>query len=118
MVSANYLNMLGVTPLVGRGFSAATEGNDGVACSDAPAVIGYGFWQREFGGDMNAIGKTVRLDGQRFAIGGVTPASFFGVEPGQSFDVLLPLCTENVFAKGGKSRILDKTAYWLTLWRD
>ncbi len=114
MVSANYLDMLGVTPLVGRGFSAATEGNDGVACSDAPAVIGYGFWQREFGGDMNAIGKTVRLDGHRFAIGGVTPASFFGVEPGQSFDVLLPLCTENVFAKGGKSRILDKTAYWLT----
>ncbi len=114
MVSSNYLDVLGVTPLVGRGFSAATEGNDKVACTAAPAVISYGFWQREFGGNMNAIGKTLRLDGHQFAIGGVTPASFFGVEPGQRFDVLLPLCTENVFAKDGKGRMSDKEAYWLT----
>jgi predicted permease len=44
----------------------------------------------------------------------VTPASFFGVEPGQSFDVALPLCTANVFAKDGKSWVFNKTAYWLT----
>jgi predicted permease len=114
LVSANYLDVLGVTPIVGRGFSALTEGDDKVACTAAPAVISYGFWQREFGGEMNAIGKTVSLDGHRFTIGGVTPASFFGVEPGQSFDVALPLCAENIFAKDGKGRMFDKTAYWLT----
>ncbi len=63
---------------------------------------------------MNAIGKMVSLDGHQFAIGGVTPASFFGVEPGQRFDVALPLCAENVFAKDGKGRAFEKMSYWLT----
>ena len=83
LVSANYLDVLGVTPIIGHGFSQATEGDDKVACTAALAIISYSFWQREFGGDTNAIGKTLSLDGHRFAIGGVTPASFFVVLLGQ-----------------------------------
>ncbi|HEY3936770.1 MAG TPA: ABC transporter permease [Bryobacteraceae bacterium] len=111
LVSSNFLNVLGVAPLVGRGFAAE---DDKVACSSAPVVLSYGFWQREFGGNLNAIGKTISLNGHRFPIGGITPASFFGVEPGQRFDVALPLCADNVFAKDGKGRVFDRMAYWLT----
>jgi putative ABC transport system permease protein len=111
LVSSNFLDVLGVGPIAGRGFSAE---DDKSVCSSAPAVLSYGFWQREFGGSLDAIGRTINLDGHSFRIAGITPASFFGVEPGQRFDVALPLCADNVFAKDGKGRAFDKMAYWLT----
>ncbi len=111
LVSPNFLNVLGVTPIAGRSFTAE---DDKTACPSAAAIVSYGFWQREFGGNLNALGQTISLDGHRFTIGGITPASFSGVEPGQRFDVALPLCADNVFAKDGKGRAFDKMAYWLT----
>jgi putative ABC transport system permease protein len=56
----------------------------------------------------------VSLDGHRFPVIGVTPPSFFGVEPGVRFDVALPLCANNLFAKDGKGRLYQRTAWWLT----
>ncbi len=111
LVSSNFLDVLGVAPIAGRGFS---PDNDKGACPSAGAVLSYSFWQREFGGDLSAIGKSISLDGHRFPVGGVAPASFFGVEPGQRFDVALPLCAENVFAKDGKGRAFNRVAFWLT----
>ncbi|HEX6546414.1 MAG TPA: ABC transporter permease [Bryobacteraceae bacterium] len=111
LVSSNFLDVLGVTPIAGRGIP---KEDDKVACSSAPVVLNYGFWQREFGGKLDAIGKTISLDGHPFPIGGITPASFFGVEPGQRFDVAVPLCASNVFAKDGKGLAFDKMGYWLT----
>ena len=112
LVSSNFLDVLGVTPIAGRGFSAEEDGR--AVCSSVPAVLSYGFWQREFGGNLDAIGTSINLDGHSFRIGGITPPSFFGVEPGQRFDVALPLCADNVFAKDGKGREFDKMAWWLT----
>ncbi len=111
LVSTNFLDVLGVSPIAGRGLSAE---DDKVACSSGSVVLSYGFWQREFGGNLAAIGKTISLNGHRFPIAGITPSSFFGVEPGQQFDVAVPLCADNVFAKNGKGRAFDKMAYWLT----
>jgi len=72
--SGNALSMLGVQPLLGRVFSEA----------DAPtgsepqrvAVLTYGFWQRRFAGQPDAIGQTLRLDGQPFAVIGVIPRNY------------------------------------------
>lgn len=111
LVSHDFLNVLGIVPIAGRGLSAE---DDKAVCSSGSAVLSYGFWQREFGGDLNAIGKSISLDGHRFPIAGITPSSFFGVEPGQRFDVALPLCADNVFAKTGKGRAFDRMAWWLT----
>lgn len=111
VVSSNFLDVLGVTPVVGSGI---LDKDDKAACSSGTAVLSYGFWQREFGGQMSVIGKTISLDGHRFPIGGVTPRSFFGVEPGHGFDVALPMCVDNVFSKDGKGRAFNDTAFWLT----
>jgi predicted permease len=111
LVSSNFLDVLGIAPIAGTGLPAE---DDKTACSSTPVLLSYSFWQREFGGSPNAIGKTVSLDGHRFPVGGITPASFYGVEPGQQFDVALPLCADKVFAKDGKGRASDKIAYWLT----
>jgi putative ABC transport system permease protein len=112
LATTNYLDVLGITPMAGRGFSR--EDGDKKACPGAGVLLSYGFWQRQFGGDLSAIGKEIELDGHRFPIGGITPPSFLGVEPGERFDVMLPLCAESVFAQAGKGRIFDKISFWLT----
>ncbi len=71
-VTAEFFQVLGVAPLVGRAFSSANEvdGNARVA------VISHGLWQRRFGGAADVVGR--HLPGQRadFEILGVMPPSF------------------------------------------
>ncbi|HKW77102.1 MAG TPA: ABC transporter permease [Terriglobales bacterium] len=92
-VSGDFFDVLGVQPLLGRVFHAA---DDHAGCGSAGAVISYSFWQREFGGDPNVIGRTVSLTGHPFPVVGVTPANFYGLEVGRKFDVAALTCSEPV----------------------
>lgn len=74
-VSGDFFNALGITPVVGR---MVTPDDDRRGCAAPPAVISYGFWRREYGGNPSAIGRSVMLDGHAYDIIGVSPASFFG----------------------------------------
>ncbi|MEN6426927.1 MAG: ABC transporter permease [Phycisphaerales bacterium] len=71
-VSADMFPLLGVSPLLGRVFLPGEDqpGNDRVI------VLSHAFWQSDFGGDPNAVGKTVALDGKDHTIVGVMPPSF------------------------------------------
>lgn len=110
-VTANYFDVLGVSPLLGRSFTAD---DDKLECSDAGAVLSYAFWQQEFGGEANVLGRTISLDGRNFPIIGVGPKRFFGLEPARQFDVAVPLCAEGLLASDRKGRMLLKDAWWLT----
>jgi predicted permease len=92
-VSGDFFDVLGVQPLLGRVFHSA---DDHPGCGSPGAVVSYSFWQREFGGDDNAIGRTLSLNGHPFPVVGVTPASFYGVEVGRKFDVAVLTCAEPV----------------------
>jgi putative ABC transport system permease protein len=105
--SGDFFATLGVPAFIGRLLSAD---DDRRGCAAPPAVISYGFWQREFGGDATAVGRTVMLDGHAYPIIGVTPASFFGMEVGRTFDVAVPLCAEPL-SRGARSG-LDKPDTW------
>ncbi len=59
-------------PLLGRTF-LPQEQVDG---KDFVAILGYGLWQRRFGGDQNVIGKTIHLNSRPYTIVGVMPESF------------------------------------------
>jgi putative ABC transport system permease protein len=106
-VSGDFFSTLGVSALAGRVITAA---DDRRGCAAPPAVISYGFWQREYGGSPAAIGRSVMLDGHSYEIGGVTPPGFFGVEVGRAFDVAIPLCAEP-FSRGERTA-LDKSDVW------
>ena len=72
-VSANFFSVLGVTPQVGRAFSADEDqpaGRPVVMISDA-------LWHSRFGGDPNAVGQTITLDSATYTIIGILPG---GVE--------------------------------------
>src|SRR4030095_180661 len=71
-VSPNLFDVLGSRPLLGRTFTP----DDGVQGKDAVAVLTYGFWQKHFGGDRNAVGKTFALDGVTYTVIGVMPEGF------------------------------------------
>ena len=67
--AASVFEVLGVAPIIGRTFVADENqpGNDGVA------VLSHRFWQARFGGDPNAVGQSILLDGAAVEIVGVLP---------------------------------------------
>src|SRR3954470_198352 len=85
-VSGNYFDVLGVRPAIGRTFTA----DDDVPAT-AAAMISYPFWQRAFGGDPQVTRRSIDLNGRSFAIVGVTPPGFFGVDASTAPDVLVPV---------------------------
>jgi predicted permease len=87
VVSADYFRMLGIRPALGRYFLPA---EDSVPDRDAVAVIGYGLWQRRFGGDTRVLGETVMINNRAFTIVGVAPQDFDGVVPGIVSNLWIP----------------------------
>ena len=86
-VSAGYFTTLGVRAMLGRAITAADE----IGSPTPVAVISYSYWTRRFNRGESAIGAAIVLNGAPFTVIGVTPPDFFGLEPGQSVDVSIPL---------------------------
>ncbi|HEV8039594.1 MAG TPA: ABC transporter permease, partial [Bryobacteraceae bacterium] len=84
-VSANFFEVLGVAPLLGRTFSRDVGGNH--------VVLSYSFWQRRFGRDKAIIGRPLQLDDQSATIIGVMPPSF--QFPDKTVQLWLPLSTDS-----------------------
>lgn len=86
LVSGEYFQVLGVSPAIGRVFTAADER------SGSPfAVISHNYWKRRFGGSSDVIGKSVTVRRASVTIVGVAPAGFFGETVGQQPDIWMPL---------------------------
>jgi predicted permease len=75
-VSPNFLSLLGMHPLFGRDFDDSEE----KAGSTPVVLLSYPLWQSRFGGDRNAIGRAIALDGRAFTIIGVLPPNFRWIE--------------------------------------
>ncbi len=109
-VSGNYFATLGLRPALGR---LLTVADDQRGCAPV-AVIGYGFWQTEYGGNADVIAKTVALNGHPFQIVGVAPEGFSGVDVGQAPQLFVPICSADITA--GKSSPLDRrSSWWLSI---
>jgi predicted permease len=68
-VSAHYLDVLSIRPLLGRNFIEAEDRPHGPTA----AILGYALWQNTFGGDRNLVGQTIQLKGEPYTIIGVLP---------------------------------------------
>ena len=75
MVTENFFTVLGMTPSIGRFFSAS----DGAPGANPFAVLSYDGWTRRFGGDSSIIGKGIRINGTVFTVVGVAPRGFRGM---------------------------------------
>ena len=67
-ISRDYFSMLGLKTFLGRALGPA----DDSPTANPAIVLNYGYWQRAFGADRSAIGRTIRLNGVEAVIVGVT----------------------------------------------
>ena len=75
LVSPNLFSVLGVRPALGRGF----QEREGL--QDKVAVLSWGTWQRRYGGDVEILNKTIRLNGQSYTVVGVLPKEYRHPDP-------------------------------------
>jgi putative ABC transport system permease protein len=68
-VSPDLFQVLGVSPVAGRVFSASER-------DEQVVVLGYGMWATDFGSDPGVVGRTLELDGRSFTVIGVMPRGF------------------------------------------
>lgn len=71
-VTANFFDVLGVAPGLGRFFHPGEQG-DG---REAFVVLSHGYWQERFGSDPGVVGESIRLSGVSYEVIGVTDESF------------------------------------------
>jgi len=83
-VSAEFFDVLGVRPALGRSF-VAEEDRPG---ANRVCIISQGLWQRRFGSDANVINKQITLSGASYTVIGVLPVAY---AYGTPTDVFVPI---------------------------
>jgi len=89
-VSSNYFSALSLKPALGR---LVLPGEGEHPGEPAIVVLGYGYWQRRFGGDPQVIGKQVRIEARPATIVGVAPKEFTGQFTSFEMGAYAPLST-------------------------
>ena len=107
-VSADFFPLLGVKPVLGRGFLSS---EDNRAQASQVVILGHAFWQRQFGGNAEAVGQNIALDNGAYTIVGVLPRDFrYAGEPlagtATDIDVWLPLASNPLVASQRGLRFL------------
>jgi predicted permease len=71
--SEDFLETYGITPILGRGIQESDTRDD----APRVALLGHGFWQRDFGGDSSVVGREIRIQNEPVTIVGVLPRGFY-----------------------------------------
>jgi putative ABC transport system permease protein len=99
-VNWNFFPLLRVQPQLGRMF---TEADDRYG-APRTVIVSHGFWQRQWGGELNVIGQTLRLTNETYTVIGVLPPGFEYFEPADLYTPLgLVLGPDSAFAGRGNS---------------
>ncbi len=113
-VSGNYFSTVGAKTFLGRPLGLA----DDAPTASPVIVLDYGYWQRAFGADPSAVGRTVRLNNVEVAIVGVAEPGFISLTPGKSQDFFMPLSLANRVRGewwGTGDRLSDPASWWVVL---
>lgn len=97
LVSGTFFSTLGVSPAAGRIFSTEDDLTPG---AHPVVVISHSWWERRFGRSPDVVGRTVRHRFTTYTIVGVAAPEFFGVSPGTSPDIWIPLSMQKEISPG------------------
>ncbi len=114
-VSWSFFHVLGARPAIGRSFLPE---EDRVGAAAQVAVISYGLWQNRFEGKVDAVGREILLNGQRFTIVGVASPRFTGVMRGLNAEIYTPITTPlDTLANPGEweQRLKNRGFTWLQI---
>ena len=104
-VSANFFQVLGLKPAVGRliyGAETEKRGTENVV------VLGNGYWKKRFNGDPSIVGQQVKMNGHSITVIGVAPEGFHGTYALVDMQAYLPFGMRSLWTTGNKDE------YWTT----
>lgn len=110
LTSANYFDVLGIHPVLGRGFQPKDEAKPGGA---PVVVISYAMWQSRFASDPSVVGRTLEINRHGYTIIGVAPMHFSGCKTGLRDDVWIPLVMDRDM--WGSNRLEERRTVWLNV---
>jgi predicted permease len=109
MTSANYFDVLGVRPVVGRTFLPDEDRDGG---GSAVVVISHSLWQRRFDGSPEVSGRRIRVNNREMTVIGVAPRGFHGTIARLGLDLWMPIPMQREL--GGNPALLDdRRITWL-----
>ncbi len=109
MVSDNYFDVLGVSPMLGRTFSPQ---ENSAAGANPAIIISYDYWTNRLGRDPNVLGTTLRINGFPYPVIGVGPPRFSGEVVGSPTDIWIPIAMQPQ-VNLGEGRLDNHDANWL-----
>jgi predicted permease len=112
LVTANYFNVLGVKPMLGRAFLPS---EDRTANGAPVAVISYRLWQTRFGGNRAILGRTIHVNLQPFTVVGIAPPVFQGSTSGLRLEIWVPATMAPELEPVGKWLLVGRGNQWLNV---
>src|SRR5215813_215885 len=109
VTSANYFDVLGVRPILGRVFLPSEDQTPGAS---PVAVISYRLWQTHFGANPDIVGQTIEINQHPYTIVGVTPAVFQGSQTGLRSEIWIPIMMDAQLMPQG-DLLHDHHYFWL-----
>ena len=106
--SGDFFGLFGMRAELGRLFTR----DDDVRGCPGIGVLGYGFWQSEYGGQRDAVGRTISIAGKPVQIVGVAAAGFSGPEVGRDVHLYVPLCAE-AYLHAPNSALDNRSNWWI-----
>jgi predicted permease len=111
-VAANFFQVLGVEPSLGRVLNV----DDDRAGGGAPVVVlQYDFWQSRFGGRHDVMGGTIRLNGSPFTVVGVAAPTFGGTNAGLLTQVWAPVTAKTAMTPDWPQDLKNERYHWFYL---
>ena len=106
VVSANFFNVLGIQPILGRSFVASDEGHG----AEAVLILSHWSWQSRFGGDPHIVGRVFQMNDRPHTVIGVLPAV---PQYPRECDVYMPTSACPFRARGEERMAANRRAFGL-----
>jgi len=111
LVSGDFFQTIGTKAAIGRTLLP----NDDSAEAAPVLMISYSYWQRDFGGSQDVVGRTVKLNGLPFSIVGVAEQGFEGLAPGNQTEIWLPFSVRARLTQRWTPDQEDAGAWWIAI---
>ena len=106
LVNANFFDLLGVRPILGRGFAAEED------TQPKPVVVlSYALWNTQFGADPGILGRALHIGEQEYTVVGVAPRNFVTVGNLGSPDVWIPISMRDLAITGQAKEFLYERGF-------
>jgi len=104
-VSSNFFPLMGVAPVTGRWFTSDEE-----RLRERVVVLSFGLWTRRFGASLDAVGKTLQMDGENSQVIGVMPETF--QFPARDVQFWAPITTNRYWGEAPPFDVNHNRGYW------